>query len=257
MAVALGGMHQQQSSAPPTGSGGDGSGGGLHLDVVWRQRCSAPLFAPAVVLDGCVITAAVDGSVAAWHATTGSQAWRCSLPGAIFVPPLLVPPVCGQHQQQVLLVGTSSGQLAALDGGSGKQLGAVQLGGKVTGMQLLPPAAAPASGQRQAAVVVAVTLAPGAVLLVDAHSLLASSPRESDRSSSGGGGAPAGGSSPSWLLDAVQLPGDVFAAPAAAGSNGTGGEASSSVAVGCRDDHLYLFQCACQPSSQPGRQPSG
>jgi outer membrane protein assembly factor BamB len=186
------------------------SSGSLQLVVAWQGQLGAPLFVPAAVHGGCVIAAAVDGSITALSCSDGSQLWRAHVAGAVFAPPLLVLPRAGR--QEVLLVGTQAGQVAALDASSGQQLAAVEFGSKVTGLAQL----------QQQPQFIAVTLAPGVVALLDLGSLLAS------RGGTAGGGG--------CMRDAVQLPGDVFAPPAV----GSGG----GIAVGCRDDHLYLLDCS-------------
>ena len=66
---------------------------------------------------------------------------------------------------------------------------------------------------------VVATLVPGTVMLLDAGRLLE-------------------GGSDAAVLDAVRLPSDTFAPPAAASS----GDGGVRIAVGCRDDHLYCLQ---------------
>jgi outer membrane protein assembly factor BamB len=186
------------------------SGGSLMLKLAWQRHLGTPMFVPATVHGGCVIAAAVDGSITALSCSDGSQLWRTDVASAVFAPPLLVLPPAGR--QEVLLVGTQAGQVAALDPSSGQQLAAVELGSKVTGMAQL---------QRQSQLI-AVTLAPGVVALLDLGRLLDS------RGSTAGAGR--------CIWDAVQLPGDVFAPPTV----GSGG----GIAVGCRDDHLYFLDCS-------------
>ena len=182
----------------------------LQLAVAWQRQLGAPLFVPTTLHGGCVIAAAVDGSIAALSCSDGSQLWRASVASAVFAPPLLLHPREGHPG--VLLVGSQAGQVAALDASSGQQLAAVELGSKVTGLAQL-------AQQQQ---LIAVTLAPGIVALLDLDSLLDS------RDGTAGGSV--------CIRDVVQLPGDVFAPPAV----GSGG----GIAVGCRDDHLYYLDCS-------------
>lgn len=217
---------------------------GPQLQVAWQHQCGAPLFAPAAPLaGGSVAAAAVDGSVTCLRSRDGSQLWRTSVKAAVFAPMLALPPSGPQQQGQRLLISTQTGALVALSADSGQQLAAAQLGAKVTGLQLLALPTAPAGAasaappraaedaarqRRQRRHLVLATLAPGTVVLLDPAALL-----------EGSG---------SHVLDAVQLPGDTFAAATAlpleggsGGGSGVGGGAAL-VAVGCRDDHLY---CLC------------
>ncbi len=156
----------------------------------------------------------------------------------------------------MVLVGTQAGLVAALNASSGRQLASVHMGSKVTGMQLLPslalPAAAvlqPAAGQcRQHRLLLpdgqrrrqrpeqlaAVCLAPGVIVLLDMQPLHIGN---GGNMVDGDGHITSGGGTNS-IIDALQLPGDVFSVPAAA--QGVAG----SFAVGCRDDNLYLFHCS-------------
>lgn len=200
----------------------------LQLGVAWEWRGPAPLFAPAAVLPGGggLLAAAVDGSITALRSSDGAQLWRTNIGGAVFAPLLLLRAAEPSGGGQVLLVGTQAGQLAALEASSGRKLAAVELGAKVTGVEQLT------RGQEQRQQLV-VCLASGIVALLDLASLLAQNGGKSSNSEQ-----PAHGSRPSCVLDAVQLPGDVFAAPAASVASAGGG---GCVAVGCRDDHLYLL----------------
>lgn len=213
-------------ATPDAGSSSSSGGGtGLQLQVAWQRQHGAPLFAPAVPLPRpAVAVASVDGSVSALGADDGTQLWRASVGSAVFAPllALALEPAAAQQQQRrrhVLLAGTQAGRVAALDAATGERLAAVELGAKVTGLAVAAAAAGEdAAGPRQQQLLV-VTLAPGIMVLLDAARLLE------------GGGRAA-------VLDAVRLPGDTFAPPAAA-SSGAGGVR---VAVGCRDDHLYCLE---------------
>ena len=183
--------------------------GDLLLRVEWQHRASAPLFVPATVVPSgnCVVVAAVDGSVVALRLGCGAELWRARVDAAVFAPPLLLPEAPGH--QHVLLLGTQTGQLMALDVSSGQQLAAVSLGAKVTGMSL--------PEQRR----LLVCLAPGVVALLDLEAMLAP----------GGGGHAQhepGDGTPTCVCDTVRLPADAFATPATAPAAG------SVAAVGCR-----------------------
>ncbi|KAL4443594.1 hypothetical protein ABPG75_011331 [Micractinium tetrahymenae] len=235
--------------------------GAWQLRVAWEWRAAAPLFTPAVVAGSSVLAAAVDGSVAALSCHDGSLLWRTSVQGAIFAPPLLLAPPTAA----VLLVGTQEGQLVALKVSTGWQLAAARAGDRVTGLrQLLPshkagPAVVEAGSdgprerqqqqqqpqqqgeQHSLQQLLVVTLACGVVALVDAAAL----PHTGSHASGGACNAGSSGSSmgagssgsSDWLVDAVRLPGDVFAVPAA----GRAFDSGTRVAVGCRDDHLYCM----------------
>ena len=207
-------------------SSSSGADGSCALALAWQHRSSAPLFAPAAPLPGgSIAVAAVDGSVTCLSFRDGSQLWRAAVQGAVFAPMLVLLSSTGPA---ALLVGTQTGQLAALDPATGRQLGALQLGGKITGMQLLPlQRTATADGSaaelaRQAQPLLAVTLACGIVAVLDAHAWLG-----------GSNAAP----QDCCVVDAVQLPADVFAPPAVSSGAGAG----VGIAAGCRDDHLYCF----------------
>lgn len=198
----------EPASLAATAAAAAASGSRLQLAAAWQHQFGAPLFAPPLVLPGGrVVAAAVDGGVAGFGGRDGSQLWQASVGSAVFAPLLAA------DSQRVLLAGMQSGKLAAIACSSGQQLAAVELGAKVTGLQLLP------SGAQDAQELLVATLAPGIVVLADATRLL---------SSAGSG---------SSVLDAVQLPSDVFAPPAVGSSDG----GRPCVAVGCRDDHLYCL----------------
>lgn len=182
----------------------------LHLQVAWKWAGGVPLFVPAVVRDGSVVAAAVDGGVTALSCCDGSCLWRAVLHDAIFTAPLLLPATA--LRPQTMLVGTQGGQLRLLDASSGQQLAMINLGSKITGVQHLP-AQTPGPQMQQRVVV---CTASGAVALLDV-----AAPSSCNKTGV------------SAYLDAVQLLGDVFAAPAVHGSG--------VIAVGCRDDHLYVL----------------
>lgn len=216
-------------------SGGSSSSS---LAVAWRHQAAAPLFAPVAVLpSGRVVAAAVDGSLSCLGSSSGSEVWRAGVQGAVFAPLLLLP-AAGGGGGGALLVGTQTGHLAAVDASSGRELSLLRLGAKVVGVQQLPPqpiaaaaATAGAGGAAQhACATMAVTLATGVVTVIDVARML-----QGSGASSGGDSAAAPSS---YVLDAVQLPADVFAAPAVGGGPGSGG---ALIGVGCRDDHLYCL----------------
>lgn len=211
--------------------------------MAWQHQASGPLFAPAVLLPGGrLAVAAVDGSISCLSSRDGSQLWRASVQGAVFAPMLPLPSRCNAGGA-ALLVGTQHGQLVALDSATGRQLGALQLGAKITGMQLLrrQTKAAAAEEEATAAAVGAaesgstvnqlspllvVTLAPGVVAVLDIHGWL--------------GSGRSAAALDSCVLDAVRLPADVFAAPAV--SSSAADADAVRIAVGCRDDHLYCLR---------------
>lgn len=208
--------------------------------MAWQHQANVPLFVPAALLPGgSLAVAAVDGSIICLNSKDGSQLWRASVQGAVFTPMLLLP----SHDDaagSALLVGTQPGELVALDPPTGRQLGALQLDAKITGMQLLPvqvtaaaavaraaaePAGAAGGAGNQPSPPLVVTLAPGIVAVLDTHRWL------------GSGGTAA---LDSCVLDAVRLRSDVFAAPAV--SSSAADADAVRIAVGCRDDHLYCLR---------------
>ncbi|KAL4447298.1 hypothetical protein ABPG77_007331 [Micractinium sp. CCAP 211/92] len=220
------------------------------LSVAWQWRAMAPLFTPALVAGSSVLAAAVDGSIAALSCHNGSPQWCASVPGPVFAPPLLLASPPAAVHSGVVLVGTQGGQLVALEGLTGRQLAVAHVGDRVTGLQLLPQtpsmgaeqggAGPSAAGERhnQRQLVVA-TLACGVVVLMNAGALLegsASSTGESPNGSAGNSNTGSEGHG-EWLVDSVRLPGDVFAVPAAFPVISGG----VSIALGCRDDHLYCL----------------
>lgn len=251
LAVQSGGQRplEQQHMLERQGDQGERQGmekaAASQLQVAWQWRAAAPLFTPAVAAGSSVLVAAVDGSVAALSCRDGSQLWRTEVPGAVFAPPLLLPPsAASAAHSAVLLVGTQLGHLAALEASTGRRLATAQPGDQVTGLRLVPTlcsthgaglqAGAAGTRQSQRQLVVA-TLACGAVVLVDAAAMLQSGGSfQGAQCQDGRSSAVECGD---WLVDAVRLSGDVFAPPAAAPVC----LGAASVAVGCRDDHLYCL----------------
>lgn len=169
--------------------------------LAWQHKCRAALMAPPLVVaadeGAAVLAAAVDGSLVALR-PDGAVAWEISsLGSSVFCPMLLA-------AYGYVLVGLESGALHGVDAGSGGTAALCHLGSAVTGM------AEPVPGQ------VVVSTAAGVIFWLDVALLRQQT------------GPPAAA-----VLDAVQLPGEVFAAAAVWGS--------WRVWVGCRDDHLYCL----------------
>lgn len=172
----------------------------------WQYACSAALMAPPLVVPGgggaVVLAAAVDGSLVALR-PDGAVAWQISSLGSpVFSPMLLAAP-------GYVLVGLESGALHGVDAGSGDATALCNLGSRVTGM------AQPALGQA------VVCTAAGVVFWLDVALLRQQT------------GPPAAA-----VLDRVQLPGEVFAAPAVG---------QGRAYIGCRDDHLYCITLGDRP----------
>jgi hypothetical protein len=209
--------------------GAGASSGDLQLRVAWKWRGPAPLFAPAAPLEGgAVAAAAVDGSVVALNSADGSQLWSVSVGSAVYAPLAAQPQTASLPH--ALLAGTQGGRLVALDGASGRRLWSAELGSQIAGIRLLDPAALPPSlglrGAQQRCWAAVAVVASGVVALLHLPSWPG---QESNNTST---------PSPACVVDAVQLPSDAFAQPAAeAAPNG-----GWLVGAGCRDDHLYCFR---------------
>lgn len=212
-----------------------------------------------------VVAAAVDGSVTALDAASGCPQWSCQLGGPVFTAPVVLEgPVrsgCGSSSGsgssgsngsslvpevgaaagaalQTLLWGTQTGGLCVLAAASGAMVARLGLGAKVTGLcRLGAPPLATAAGREW----LAVSTQPGTVCLLDYGPLLRAAVAAA--AAEAADAAPAAPEGPSLieacLLDAVQLPGEVFSAPTAwAAGRGL------TVVVGCRDDHVYALHAA-------------